>query len=122
MKTKHMKHINKIIATVALMGGFFGCSDPELPEPNLGNSATTFSANFIFVNASPDAPALSFFINNTKVGTDAGSDANYAQAAYTPISITSSGLAGTVTANTNIRARAASGDVDCLRCDFSTYC
>ena len=111
MKTKHMKHINKIIATVALMGGFFGCSDPELPEPNLGNSATTFSANFIFVNASPDAPALSFFINNTKVGTDAGSDANYAQAAYTPISITSSGLAGTVTANTNIRARAASGAI-----------
>ena len=106
-----MKHINKIIATVALMGGFFGCSDPELPEPNLGNAATTFSANFIFVNASPDAPTLSFFINNTKVGTDAGSDANYAQAAYTPISITSSGLAGTVTANTNIRAKAAAGAI-----------
>ena len=106
-----MKNINKVIAIVALMGGFFGCSDPELPEPNLGNSATNFSANFIFVNASPDAPALSFFINNTKVGTDAGSDANYAQAAYTPISITSSGLAGTVTANTNIRAKAASGAI-----------
>ena len=111
MKTKHMKHINKIIATVAFMGGFFGCSDPELPEPNLGNTTTSFSANFIFVNASPDAPALSFFINNTKVGTDAGSDANYAQAAYSPISLTSSGLAGTVTANTNIRAKAASGAI-----------
>jgi hypothetical protein len=111
MKTKHMKHITKIIATVAFMGGFFSCSDPELPEPNLGNTTTGFSANFIFVNASPDAPALSFFINNTKVGTDAGSDANYAQAAYTPISLTSSGLAGTVTANTNIRAKAASGAI-----------
>ena len=111
MKTKHMKYINKTIASIALIGGFFACSDPELPEPNLTNNSPAFSANFLFVNATPDAPALSLFVNNTKVGADAGSDANYAQAAYTAVPLTSTGLAGTATANTNIRAKAASGAI-----------
>ena len=106
-----MKYINRIIATIALMASFLGCSDPELPEPVLTNTTTAFSANFVFVNASPDTPGLSFFINNSKVGTDADSDVNYAQSGYTSVSITSSGLAGTITANTNIRAKAASGAI-----------
>jgi hypothetical protein len=106
-----MKYINRFIATIALMASFLGCSDPELPEPDLTNTTTAFSANFVFVNASPDAPGLSFFVNNSKAGTDADSDVNYAQSGYTSVSITSSGLAGTVTANTNIRAKAASGAI-----------
>lgn len=109
MKNKISK-FHYLLSSVIVLA-FASCSDPELPEANLANTTTPFSAKFLFANASPDAPELSFFVNNTKVGSDAGSDANYAQSAYTTLPITSSGLAGTATANTNIRAKGASGNI-----------
>ncbi len=106
-----MKHINKIILAAGLTIGFWGCSGPEIPSANVSTTASTFVANFRFVNATPDAPALSFFINNIKTGSDTGSDVNYSQGSYTPIFLTSAGLAGTLTANTNIRVKAVSGGI-----------
>ena len=106
-----MKHTNKLIITVAITASFLSCSDPEIPTANISTTATPFSANFLFVNATPDAPSLSFFVNNDKIGTEAGSAANYAQASYTAVALTSPGLAGAVTNNTNIKAKAVGGSI-----------
>jgi hypothetical protein len=111
MNMNHMKHIHKIILTVGLTVMYSACTEPETPAPNVASNPGTYVANFLFVNATPDSPTLSFFVNNVKTGPDAGSDVNYAQLAYAPIVLTSSGAAGSVTANTNIRVRAASGTI-----------
>ena len=92
-----------------------GCSSDAgcffVPAANTSATVTPFSANFLFVNATPDAPSLSFFVNNDKIGADAGSSASYAQASYTAVALTSPGFAGAVTANTNIKAKATSGSI-----------
>ncbi len=108
-----MKYTNKTLMVVGLIAGLFSCNEMVSPTPNLTKPAASYSANFLFVNASADAPALSFFVNNDKIGTDAGSDTpgSYAQVAYTQVPLTSPGFAGGLTANTNIRARAASGSI-----------
>jgi hypothetical protein len=70
MNMKHMKHFNKILLAAGLTAGFLGCKEPETPTPNVSSNATPFFANFLFVNASPDAPALSGYVNNLKTGGD----------------------------------------------------
>ena len=110
---KHMKYTYKTLMTVGLISGLLACDDTKYPNPNLVKPAGIYSANFLFVNASPDAPTLSFFVNNDKIGGDAASDTpgGYAQTAYTNVTLTSPGFTGALTSNSNIRARAASGSI-----------
>ena len=102
-----MKHINKLIAFAAFGTAMCltACEDVELSDPNITTNATTSYANFIMVNASPDAPSLDLFINNIKSG--ASISTGEAQAAYEKLAITSNG----VLANTSIKAKASAGAV-----------
>ncbi len=111
MNKKHMKHFNKILFAAGLTAVVLGCKEPETPAPNISSNSSAFNANFLFVNASPDAPALSLYVNNLKTGSDAGSDGSYAQGAYNSVPLTSSGASGTLTANTNIRVKAVGGSI-----------
>jgi hypothetical protein len=102
-----MKLINKILTFTALTSGLYlsSCEEVELAEPNITTTSTSSSANFLLVNASPDAPALDFYINNVKTGNAV--EAGESQATYTTVPITSNG----VLANTNIRSKAATGTI-----------
>jgi hypothetical protein len=103
-----MKSINYRIFTAALVATLVGigaCSDPEMPEPNIVTDAQPSKANFLFINASPDAPSLELYVNNEKVGAAVAS--GEAWTAYQNIDIT----ANSVFANTNLRAKAASGSI-----------
>jgi hypothetical protein len=51
---------------IALVACLVACEDPEIPSANPGTGFATPSANFLLVNASPDAPALDLFINGEK--------------------------------------------------------
>ncbi len=102
-----MKLINKLIAFAAFGTGMClsACEDVELSDPNITTTASTSYANFIMVNASPDAPSLDLFVNNIKSG--ASISAGQAQTAYEKLTITSNG----VLANTSIKAKATTGAI-----------
>lgn len=99
-----MKNTIKIF-TLGILAAMFACEDPELPKPVPATVPSEYKAKFLFVNATPDAPALDLYINNNKVG--ASVSAGVAQIAYEEIDITSNA----VIANTNIRTRAAAGTI-----------
>jgi hypothetical protein len=66
------------------------CEDVELPTANAKTGSTTSpTANFLFVNASPDAPSLNLIINNSKVGT--GVIFPKGQTTYSNVAITANG-------------------------------
>lgn len=48
------------------------CADPDLPAPVPATTAATSSANIMYINASPDAPALNFFVNNVASASNIG--------------------------------------------------
>jgi hypothetical protein len=102
-----MKHINKQIALAALGTLMFlnACQEVELAEPNISTTATASSANFLLVNASPDAPSLDLFVNNLKIGD--GVSAGGAQSVYGKVTITSNGGL----ANTSIKAKPTTGTI-----------
>ncbi|HEY9045905.1 MAG TPA: hypothetical protein VIN08_08415 [Ohtaekwangia sp.] len=102
-----MNYKYKLASLIAISALVYGtsCSDPDYAEPVPATSASNLSANFLFVNASPDAPSLDLFINNVKSGNSVVSGAN--QDTYTAVPIVSNG----VFANTNIRAKASSGTI-----------
>jgi hypothetical protein len=98
-----MKKSIKIFTLFTL--GLLACEDPETPKPVPATEPSDYNAKFLFVNATPDAPALDLYINNEKTGLSvAGGEG---QPAYTEVDITSSA----VIANTNIRTRATSGSI-----------
>lgn len=104
-----MKNINhKIFSAVAIItfgGVWAACSDPDMLEPTPSTGSSNFTASFLLVNASPDAPSLDLLINNSKTGLSV--DGSEAQNAYAKVPITSNG----VFANTNIRAKATTGSI-----------
>jgi hypothetical protein len=104
-----MKSINYRIFTAALIAsvmiGVGACSDPDMPEPMIDTEALPIKTNFLFINASPDAPSLDLYVNNVKVGTSLAS--GEAWSGYQNVDITANG----VFANTNLRAKATSGQI-----------
>ena len=100
-----MKNINRLfsLTSIGFMAGILACSDPELPPADLGLGSTGFKANFTFANASADSPSLDFYVNGLKLGSGAP---GAVLTGYTSIAITSSGAAGSATANTSIRSKA----------------
>lgn len=99
-----MKHSIKIF-TIATLAGIFACEEPETPKPAPATEPSEYKANFLFVNATPDAPALDLYINNVKAGLSVA--VGEGQAGYNEVDITSSA----VIANTNIRTKAATGTI-----------
>jgi hypothetical protein len=83
---------------------FTSCEDPEYGKPNTDTDAQDLMANFLFVNASPDAPSLDFFVNNEKIGASLLASENHS--GYQSVIISGNNIA-----TTNIRARGSSGAV-----------
>ncbi len=104
-----MKHIHKLIAFAAFGAGMCltACEDVELGDPNTTTTASNSYANFVMVNASPDAPALDLFVNNIKTGTTIEAGAIVTTLPYTNVYIASNG----VLSNTNIRVKATAGTI-----------
>jgi hypothetical protein len=101
-----MKNITKKISIciVGLLVGFASCKDAFDQDPDLTATPGNFTANFMMINASPDAPALDFYVNNVLTGSPGLTTAS-GQSAYTAVAITSNNTF----ANTNIRAKATTG-------------
>lgn len=99
-----MKKIIKLF-TVTVLVGLLACEDVDTLTPVPATAASTYSAKFLFVNATPDAPSLDLYINNVKAGSSVA--VGEGQAAYNTVAITSNA----VIANTNIRSRAATGTI-----------
>ncbi|MDZ4716587.1 MAG: hypothetical protein SH819_14070 [Cytophagales bacterium] len=106
-----MKNVIKIssLVSVGVLTVLTACQDPELPAPSIGTTANYYNANFTFANATVDAPALDFYVNGARLGT--GTAPGMALTSYTMLPITSSGTSGSATANTSIRAKAATGTI-----------
>lgn len=100
----NMKNIIKIF-TLGALTGLLSCEEVETLTPVPATEPSTYSAKFLLVNATPDAPALDLYINNLKVGSAVA--AGEGQAAYNTVPITSNA----VIANTNIRSSAATGSI-----------
>lgn len=104
-----MKNINhKIYSAVAIimLGGMWAaCSDPDMLDPVINTDPSNIKTDFLFINASPDAPSLDLYINNEKVGESLESGESWSS--YQNVDITAAG----VFANTNIRAKATSGKI-----------
>jgi Domain of unknown function (DUF4397) len=83
-----------IIATLV----FASCEKPQYPVAEPASGGSTLSSKFLFVNASPDAPTLNFFLNNVPSG------ANVAGGTNTPYNTSAVGAM-------QLRAKAASGTI-----------
>ncbi len=57
-------YIHRIAVILAMSVAVTSCGDPDYPTPVPATTAPTTSANIRFINASPDAPSLSFSVNN----------------------------------------------------------
>jgi hypothetical protein len=101
-----MKTILKasIIFLIALLTTT-GCEDLERVTPVPNTTSSNLTANFLAVNASPDAPSLDLYINNVLTGASVSS--GQAQTGYANVPITTNGVG----ANTNISAKATSGSI-----------
>lgn len=91
---------------VVVMTTFLSCEEPETPTPNVTAEGTLLTANVLFINAASDAEpsaGLDFYFNNIKIG----SSLNFmgATAGNTAVPITTNAVG----ANSNVRAKAASG-------------
>ncbi|MDL5050899.1 hypothetical protein QQ054_33405 [Oscillatoria amoena NRMC-F 0135] len=111
MKTVMRKYLNlKTLAKASAfsLAVFWACEDPEYITAVPNPQPSGFSANFLFVNAAPDVLSLDMFINNSKTGSSAAFGVG--QSGYTTVPITSGG-AGGLTTNTNIRVKSTSGTI-----------
>ncbi len=98
-----MKTIFKINAfAIGLAMVWAGCEPVEKNNPVPNSNSSNLSSKFLFVNASPDAPALDFYVNNIKTesGLKLGAASSYATIPMTMNSVTS---------NTNFHVKADSG-------------
>ncbi len=77
-----MKISNKIyslvVACIATATALTSCESTQYPDPQPASAASSLSARVLFVNASPDAPALNFFLNNLASGTNIATGASTA--------------------------------------------
>ncbi len=88
-----------LFSFLAAMALLSACSEPESPTPIPATSASTATAKVIFVNASPNAPQLNFFVNNVQAGNTLAFPNG--QASYNDVQV------GAI----QLRAKAASGEI-----------
>jgi hypothetical protein len=96
MKLNLKRYLCYSICAVTILSS---CSDPEYADPKISTEATSPSASFLFLNASPDAPDLNLVINNESTEINSS--------AYTAVPITAFG----VFQNTSLRAEGTSADI-----------
>jgi Domain of unknown function (DUF4397) len=86
---------------------FMGCESTQYPTPVPATEASKLSSKVLFINASADAPALNFFLNNTPAGTNVALGGNTAYNVTTVGSLQLKGKAATGTIGGSI----GSGDL-----------
>jgi len=106
-----MKAIHKILGLTAAMSvSLFSCDENDgIREANTTvANATSNTASFLLINATPDSPSLDLIVNGLKVGATV--DLAKGQTGYVPVPITTP---GTIVGqnNTSVRARATSGSI-----------
>lgn len=90
---------------IAIVLGVTSCEEVQTVEPVANTTSTGLTASFLFINASPDAPSLDFFVNNLKIGPSLPSGSGQQGAVVAPITTNNIG------ANTNFRGKATSGTI-----------
>ncbi len=114
-----MKNIIKIF-TISTLVGLLSCEDVETLTPVPATGASSYSAKFLFMNASPDAPSLDVYVNNIKTGASVATGVGHTS--YNTVAISSNAIitaAANTTAsvlsglgsNTNIRTKATTGTI-----------
>lgn len=86
------------VAGMAITSTLVGCQDPDYATPTPASGPATATARALFVNASPNAPALNFLVENVSVAQSLtlGQSSNYV---------------AIPTGNIQLRAKAATGTV-----------
>jgi Domain of unknown function (DUF4397) len=69
MKKTYINKLMAIMTIPVIAFSVLSCGEPEYPTPVPATAAPTTQANILFINAVPDGPALSFFVNNTPAGS-----------------------------------------------------
>lgn len=87
-----------VLAGFIICAALAACQSTDYPDPQPATSPSPNQARFLFVNASPDSPALNFFIENTQ----AGQSQTFNQA---------TGYTTSQVGPVQLRARAASGQI-----------
>ncbi len=102
-----MKTKIKIVSLSAIVLFAFSCNENDGLRPANTTIAnpTSYSANFLLINAVPDGPSLDLIVNANKIGASVSS--GQGQVGYTSVPITSAGFFQ----NTNVRARGTSGPI-----------
>lgn len=85
-----------MIFVVALL--VLSCEEPEMATPVPATEPPGSSANVLFINATPDAPALSFFINNVAAGSSVnlGAATTYVKAPVGQAAVRASATTGKI--------------------------
>lgn len=102
-----MNTIFKITSMMVAMAIFTGCEELQKVTPVPNTTAANLTANFLMVDASPDAPSLNLYVNNIIAGVAVDNLNQRAQAGYTAVPITTNGVG----ANSNIRVKATTGTI-----------
>jgi Domain of unknown function (DUF4397) len=87
-----------VLASLVTSILFMSCEQTQYPTPSPSTEVSKLASKFLFVNASPDSPALNFFLNNAAAGTNVALGGN---TAYNTAAV------GTV----QLRAKAVSGAI-----------
>jgi hypothetical protein len=114
-----MKNAIKIFTISALIG-LLACDDADQVKPVPATGPSSYSAKFLFMNASPDAPSLDMYVNNVKTGASLTTGTSHASyntvavsnnAVITAAANTTASVSSGLSANTNIRSKASTGTI-----------
>ncbi|HLL94959.1 MAG TPA: DUF4397 domain-containing protein [Spirosoma sp.] len=98
MNTFSKTILSWVVAGVVVAGTLIGCQDPDYATPTPATGPRTSTARALFVNASPNSPALNFLVENVSV-------------AQSLTSGQSSSYVSVPTGNIQLRAKAATGAI-----------
>ncbi|MGC4022729.1 MAG: hypothetical protein QM734_12670 [Cyclobacteriaceae bacterium] len=105
-----MKKFIKICFTMLVLVGLItSCEDVQTVTPIPNTIPSTLTANFLLVNASPDAPSLDLYLNNVKTGSSVVSTTS--QPSYSSIPITVNASSNNSISNTQIRVKATTNSI-----------
>ncbi len=87
-----------VLASGALVYSLVGCESPNYGTPTPATTGATASARALFVNASPDAPALNFLVENVTAAQSlsAGQNSSYVTIPTGNIQLRASGASGAI--------------------------
>lgn len=87
-----------VLASGALVCSLIGCQSPDYPTPTPATTGATATARALFVNASPDAPALNFLVENVTAAQSlsSGQNSNYVTIPAGNIQLRASAASGAI--------------------------